>query len=156
MHHVLDAQTSSNWWCKAVRPPTFLTLLTFLGLVALSGCSSGDAASPAANAGAPNQIVDPSQWSGLTARLTMASARFEFRYAKPDETLYKVHLSSTPDFSWDDYFNFTAGAASPLVQDGPHEVWSAYDCGAALYWRVEAVATGGVNSGIQGPATVEC
>ena len=127
---------------EAVRPPMFLVLFACLGLALLAGCSSDGAASPAANSGAPNQIVDPSQWSGMTARLTMASARFEFRYTKPDETLYKVHLSSTPDFSWDDYFNFATGPASPLVQDGPHEVWSAYDCGAALYWRVEAVGTG--------------
>ena len=62
----------------------------------------------------------------------------------------------TPDFSWDIFYNFTTGPGSPLVQENPHSVWQGYDCGATLFWRLEAVNTGGVLSGIQGPVVVEC
>ncbi len=88
--------------------------------------------------------------------MTENSASFEFRYAKPEEGLYKVHLSTSSDFSWDVYFNFTTGPGSPLVQENPQRIWPGYDCGAVLYWRLEAVTTGGVLSGVQGPVTVQC
>ena len=141
-------------------PLTPSRVLVFLLAVVVSvGCSgplsTATSAGESAQTG-PAQRVDPAQWSAASARLTETSARFEFRYANPAETLYKVHLSTLADFSWDVYSNFISGSGSPLVQEGPHQIWQAYDCGATLYWRLEAVYTGGVLSGIQGPITVEC
>ena len=48
------------------------------------------------------------------------------------------------------------GPGSPILQENPERIWPGYECGADLYWRLEAVNTGGVLSGIQGPATVQC
>ncbi len=129
--------------------------LVVLLLVALAAaaCSPGQPLS--ATTSDPGQRIDPGQWSGVSARFTGTSARFDFRYANPAETLYKAHLSTLADFSWDVYFNFASGGSSPMVQDAPHGVWSVYDCGATLYWRLEAVSTAVVSS-IQGPTTVDC
>lgn len=121
--------------------------------LAVGACSPGQP--PSAAAGDPPQRIDPGQWSGVSPRFTGTSARFDFRYANPAETLYKAHLSTLPDFSWDVYFNFTSGSGSPMVQENPHGVWAVYDCGATLYWRLEAVNTA-VVSAIQGPTTVDC
>jgi len=128
--------------------------LLVIGATALLVACSGDNG-PTASGGGNQPRVDPGRWSGVSGRLAQSSARFDFSYAGQDETLFKAHLSSTADFSWDVYFSFVAGPAAPLVQENPSGVWAGYACGATLYWRLEAVYTA-VQSGIQGPTTVNC
>src|SRR2546427_3629357 len=98
-------------------------LFLLLAIVALAGCSSSETMPPGASGA--GQRIDPSQWSGVSARFTDASARFDFRYTGSPDTLYKAHLSTMSDFSWDVYFNFASAPESPMVQDNPHGTWAA-------------------------------
>ena len=92
----------------------------------------------------------------MSGQLSENEARFEFRYQNAAESLYKVHASTHADMSWDVYFSFASAGGSPILLQNPHGVWAAYSCGATLYWRLEAVYTGGILTGIQGPTTVQC
>ncbi|OGE25858.1 hypothetical protein A3C26_01930 [Candidatus Daviesbacteria bacterium RIFCSPHIGHO2_02_FULL_39_12] len=95
-------------------------------------------------------------FSNLNATLTQNSANFNFNYSNSAETLYKVHLSKTANFSSGVWWNFVTGSTSSLVNSNPASTWSDYACGKTYYWRVEAVWTGKVLSSIQGPVTVNC
>jgi hypothetical protein len=125
-------------------------LAVAFGIVA--ACSSGP------SGGAPDTaaLTRPDQWSDISVQFSEREARFDFRYQNPTETLYKVHASTLADMSWGVYFNFGSAAGSPIIVQNPNGVWSAYACGETLYWRLEAVYTGGILSSIQGPTTVQC
>jgi hypothetical protein len=127
-------------------------VLLALTLGIMAACSTGPTGSGSDTAA----DIRPDQWSGVAAQFGEQEARFDFRYANTGETLYKVHASTHADMSWDVFVNFATGGSSPLVVQNPSALWSTYRCGATLYWRLEAVYTGRIHSGIQGPTTVQC
>jgi hypothetical protein len=131
-------------------------MLLCLALVGLAGCSPAESAVPGSGGADAAALTRPDQWAAISGDFGADEARFEFRYQNSTESLYKVHASTLPDMSWDVFFGFGSGSGSPIIVRNPHSVWATYDCGSRLYWRVEAVYTGGILSAIQGPTTVEC
>lgn len=85
----------------------------------------------------PTPTPAAAAFTNMQANLQATNAWFTFNYSGPTSSLYRVHLSTYADMSWDVYLSFATGTNPPLVQSNPTQ-WDKYVCGRTLYWRVEA------------------
>lgn len=94
-------------------------------------------------------------FSNVSANLKLDQATFNFTY-NGDSTAYVISVSTDSRMRKNVFSPFGSGPSSPIVVNNT-QAWSGYQCGATVYWKINATVLKGapVASSIQ-KAGVDC